>query len=251
MRPPEGAPTLTIREVASQKQYTILNGATAHFSHDSQFVAYLINPDPDLLDKLREDEDFKGELPLPKLEILDLINDRSVTLPDVRAISLPEEAAHWIAYSPAKSVTDVSANSGVSEIAETYTIESSGLTKSIPNETASTPSPAVASAGEHEQEALEGGKEAEPTAKKSQEEGQKAKGKEKEKENGEVLVLRSLASGIERRFPDVTSHAFSKYGARLAFAASATDATADGVFVLDLATGKLEQVISGRGAYHS
>lgn len=235
VRPAEGASTLTIREVASQKQYTVRNGSGAKFSYDSQYAAYLIQPDPDLLKKLEEQEDEKGgdkqPKPKPKLEIVDLTNDRHVTLHAVRSFGFPEKAAGWITYSPSKLEDIKTVQVGKSEITESYSVDPAGLTKLEAGE--KKPAPA--------ESADEGEKEKEPKKKKEA----------REKDNGEVLVLRNLATGIEQRFPDVTSHRFSKYGKHLAFATSATDADADGVFILDLATAELTQVISGRGAYES
>jgi hypothetical protein len=65
VRPADGASTLTIREVASQKQYTVKNGSGAQFSYDSLFAAYLIQPDPDLLKRLAEDNEDGGKQPRP------------------------------------------------------------------------------------------------------------------------------------------------------------------------------------------
>ena len=243
--PPEGAATLTIREVASQKQYTVKNGARPRFSYDSRFAAYLIEPDPDLLKKLREAEKKEKDLPKPTLEILDLTNGQHVTLDDVRSFRFPEKAPGWIAYSPSKAEKKKTVQEGTSPITESYVIEASSLKKRKEGEKPAEetkPGPE----GEAEEEAEEKGLE---------EKGPKNKGgkkkDEKEKDNGDVLVLRNLVSGIERRFPDVTSHRFSKYGARLAFATSATDAEDDGVFVVDLASEAVQQIISGRGSYTS
>ncbi|MFK7820713.1 MAG: prolyl oligopeptidase family serine peptidase, partial [Planctomycetaceae bacterium] len=74
----------------------------------------------------------------------------------------------------------------------------------------------------------------------------------KTKSDGSTLVLHNLNSGLERRFPYVTSQAFSKHGERLAFATSKKDDdAADGVHILNLANEKAEQVISGLGNYRS
>jgi dipeptidyl aminopeptidase/acylaminoacyl peptidase len=219
IRPSEGAATLTIREVATQKQYTVLNGSGPRFSFGNDFVAYLVQPDPDLVKKLKKDKDRKGELPKSKLEILELENGRHVTLPDVRRFDFPEKAAGWIAYSPSSPKDKAAVREGAADLVESYAIAPTGLAKASPGE--------------------------EPPASKSE------KSKDADKDLGDVLVLRDLESGIERRFPDVTSHAFSKYGARLAFATSALDAEDDGVFVVDLTTGALQQILDGRGKYFS
>ena len=256
VRPADGAPTLTIREVASQKQYTVKNGASARFSHDSRYAVYLIQPDPELLEKLEESES-KEPRPKPKLEILDLAEGRHVTLHAVRSFDLPEEAATWLAYRPSAPDDAETVRSGESTITESYAIDPSGLKRLDPGESSAagaeapaeeSPASAASSGGS---KAPSNGEKAEPSKPKKPASPSKPKKDAREKDNGSVLVLRNLDTGIEQRFPDVTSHVFGKHGKRLAFATSATEAEDDGVFVLDLATGELEQVIAGRGAYRS
>ncbi|MFT6107986.1 MAG: dipeptidyl aminopeptidase/acylaminoacyl peptidase [Planctomycetota bacterium] len=236
VRPAKGATTLTIREVGSQKQYTIVGGSSARFTSDSRFAAYVIQPDPEVLEKLREQDKGRDELPQSKLEILDLTDGSHVTMNDVRSFSFPEEAPGWITYSPSKPSKKTTVRSGKSEIKETYTIEPNGLSRRSLTEAKSTEeASSKGKAGESEK----GGRDPKP------------KKDAREKANGTTLVLRDLSTGIERRFPDVTSHRFSKAGAHLAFAASATDAEDDGVYIVDLATGALTQILSGRGSYSS
>jgi len=222
VRPAEGAGTLTIREVASQQEFTVLNGSGLRFSFDNRFAAYLVQPDPELIKKLKKDKERKGDLPKAKLEILELATGRHVTLADVQSFRFPEKAAGWIAYSPAAADVDSAVKKTNSDLAESYAIEGAGLTKSTAEQEETTP------------------------AKKK-----KGKDKSADKDLGKVLVLRNLDSGLERRFPAVTSHAFSKFGARLAFATSAEDGEDDGVFLVDLATDALAQIVSGRGHYQS
>jgi dipeptidyl aminopeptidase/acylaminoacyl peptidase len=131
---------------------------------------------------------------------------------------------------------------------ESYAIETSGLTtRAAPEPAGAAPEPSASKpAAEGEQKP---GSKSEETKPK---EPKESKDKDaKKKDNGDTFVLRNLATGIERRFPDVTSHEFGKHGARLAFATSGTDAENDGVFVVDLATLDRVQVISGRGSYRS
>lgn len=220
VRPAEGAGTLTIREVSCQQEYTVVGGSSLRFSFDSRYAAYLVQPDPELIKKLKKDKERKGALPKAKLEILELESGRHVTLADVASFRFPEKAAGWIAYSPAAADVKGAVKKSSSDLVESYAIEGAGLVKSASEE----------------------------------EEPAKKKGKKKDaadKDLGKVLVLRNLDSGLERRFPDVTSHAFSKLGARLAFATSAEDGEDDGVFIVDLATGALKQIASGRGHYQS
>ena len=222
VRPTKGSPTLTIREIGSKKEYKIIGGSSARFTSDSQFAAYIIQPDPEVLKALRAEDKGPDELPQPRLGILDLAAGTHITMHDVEAFSLPEEAGGWIAYSPSTPPEDGALTAVESELEETYAVAPHELARTTP----------------------QGSQPAEEQPSKKEKEA-------REKANGRVLVLRDLSTGIERRFPDATSHQFSKAGARLAFATSATDAEGDGVFVVDLASGSLSQIQSGRGSYDS
>jgi dipeptidyl aminopeptidase/acylaminoacyl peptidase len=74
----------------------------------------------------------------------------------------------------------------------------------------------------------------------------------KDSEIGSPLVVRDLASGMERRFDDVTEYAFSRGGERLAATVSSRTGEADGVLLLDLVGEPVERRVSaGRGTYKS
>ncbi|MDH4042838.1 MAG: prolyl oligopeptidase family serine peptidase [Gemmatimonadota bacterium] len=74
----------------------------------------------------------------------------------------------------------------------------------------------------------------------------------KDSEVGSPLVVRHLASGVERRYDDVMEYEFSRDGARLATAVSSRDGAADGVLVLELAEEPADhQIAGGRGVYRS
>ena len=227
VRPVQGQSLMTIRELGSQKEFTVPGGSGARFTYDNRLAAYLVQPDPELIKRLKEDKE--DQLPKPKLEILDLTSGRIVTIDNVRSFRFAEEDSDWITYTPEAESGEAVAHAGESEIEEVYLVGENGLTRAAKEELAA-PEVAV----------------------ETKEAGTKKKETEKDdKDLGSTVVLRSLATGIERRFPNITSHEFSKRGARLAFAASAKDASADGVFLLDLAGSELSQVIAGRGAYHS
>ncbi|MEM8710422.1 MAG: prolyl oligopeptidase family serine peptidase [Planctomycetota bacterium] len=220
IRPAKGQVTLKIREVKTQKEYSVAGGSRLRFSHDSRYAAYMIQPDPEVVKSLRKKGKKSSELPKAKLQILDLVEDRHVTLQDVRSMTMPEEGSGWIAYVPEEPGADVGPKAGTVMESEAYSIQGGAL---------AAPGREEAPAGEPEKKTKE----------------------KREKENGDVLVLRSLTTGVERRFPNVTSHRFSKFGARLALATSATDAEADGVHVVELADGAVTQIASGRGSYRS
>ena len=71
----------------------------------------------------------------------------------------------------------------------------------------------------------------------------------KDKKTGTPLVVRTLATGAERRFEGVTQYQFSEDGRWLAFVVSTKDGTTDGVSVLETATGTVTAVMTGEGVY--
>ena len=235
VRPVDRQSLLTIRELGTQVQYTVPGGSSLRFTYDNRFAVYLIQPDPELVKKLKED---KEDVPDPQLEILDLESGQTVTLDRVRSFRLPEEASGWVAYSPAEPRAKGVAKAGKSDLEETYAIGPEGLTKIKAGEmpVASEPQPEAKEEAKGEGETKPASKEDKP---------------KEDKDLGKVLVLRNLATGDELRFPDVTSHVFDKAGARLAMARSARDAENDGVFVMDLASGDVTQILAGRGGYQS
>src|SRR5690606_13720392 len=73
--------------------------------------------------------------------------------------------------------------------------------------------------------------------------------RERRKEDGTTLVLRNLATGDEHRFERVASYRFSEDGLRLVYAASSRDGESDGVFVVDVASGRSTPVLTRPGVY--
>lgn len=211
------------------------NGARLSFSHDGTYAVYLVVPDPEELDALRKDDEREGPLPEPRLEILHLDAGKTMTVPDVSSFSMPEEGSGWLAYRPAIEAPEAAARSGESKHSETHAIEGGQLTRrgsAASEEETTEAGPAEAAEGAPE--------EAKAEAKDA-----------REKENGDPLVLHELGTGLSRTFPDVSSYAFGKGGKLLVMAVSADEAEDDGVLVLELASGALTRIASGRGAYRS
>lgn len=256
VRPAEGAATLHIREVATRKEYAVKNGSRVRFTHDGTHAVYLVVPDPEKLEAMRKDEDRKGPLPKPRLEILHLESGRTTTVADVSSFSMPAEASGWLAYRPAVDAPEGTARAGKAAGEETLRIEGGALTRrpaAPEEETTEEAGAAETSEGAEapkEEAAAEEGAEEKP-AEKAPKKGS-GKGKDgREKDNGDPLVLHDLATGAARTFPNVSSFAFGEQGKILVMAISADDGEDDGVHVLDLASGALSPIASGRGAYRS
>ncbi len=234
IRGSDDASTLFIRDSSSDTLYDVENGSRLTFTYDSTHAIYLINPDPARMRELRAEGARGDALPQPALAVLDLATGRTVTIPNVRSFDLPEEAGGWMTYTLTRGAESDTARAGKATLKEHYTVTEHGL---VPASAAKPEQPTARTTTETGEQA------GEPTRKRGQ------RSDEPEKNNGRVLVLRNLETGIERHFPDVSSSAFSKHGALLAIATSATDAEDDGVHIIDLADGSLTQIISGRGKY--
>jgi Tol biopolymer transport system component len=74
---------------------------------------------------------------------------------------------------------------------------------------------------------------------------------ERDKAEGDTLVLRNLEDGTETRFVDVTDYAFTENGEWLVYTASNEDGTADGVFAVGTETGQVSPVLTGEGEYRA
>ena len=251
VRPGKGDATLKIRHVASEKEYSILRGAGARFSFDSEFAAYTIAPDPELLKKLRKEKKKPDELPTPMLEILDLESGKHVTVDRVRGFSMPQKSGGWIAFTMIKQADDETVKQDKSTVTEAYEITPGGLSRLSAEQKKEQQKRAKEGESKtSEEKTAEQSETAEEKEKASQESKKKSK-EEKKKEIGSTLVLRNLHTNVERRYPNVTSFRFGKYGHRLAFAASSDKPEEDGVFVVDLSKDAVAHVIAGRGNYRT
>ncbi len=268
--PGDGDATLKIREIASDREYSVIRGQAAKFSDDSRFVAYTIAPDPEVIRQMKADKKDETEFPQPALEILDLETGNHTTLPRVSEFAMPEKAGGWIAFRmiPRPETETVQAQKYTP--GETWLITPEGLRRETALErerkkreqepetpksetgpettghagTSSEPAPLTSGSGgtRHQPPAAGSG------AAGSQTEDA-AETKKKDKQPGTTLVLRNLNSGVEQRFPHVVHYQFNKTGVRLAFTTSAPEPEGDGVHWVDLKKAEHRQVLQGLGNY--
>ena len=66
---------------------------------------------------------------------------------------------------------------------------------------------------------------------------------------GSTMVLRTLAGGGERQFPDVLEYQLAKDGKTLAYSVAAAKTETDGVFAVTTAGGDTKTLIAGKGRY--
>lgn len=244
--------TLHIRHAKSKKQYVIKNGSSARFTFDNQFAIFRVSPDADLLKKLKKEKRKPSEMPQVKLQILNLKSGTLDTIERARSFASPEENADWLAVLLEKPFEEKTVQQSKSEVSETYEVTEEGLQRPIKKKT-------FGATGETSQEAKKPAAEASKAkpasaskgAKKTDEE-KKAKKSNKKKSAGSTLVLRNLKTGSEKRFPNVSSYRFSKFGAHLAFVTSTKDNDeGDGVTVIDLAKDSQSQILAGLGNYRN
>ena len=229
--------TLKIRGTQSKKEYSIRNGQSGRFSFDSRFAVFRIVPNREEIKKLKRNETPEKDLPQEKLQLLDLTNGQTVTVENNKSFSMPDKNGEWIGILLKDPKVEKTVNESEVKTPETFEVTPTGLERST-----SEPKSATAQPKEQKKETK---KSNEATSK-----SKKTKPKnDKKKDNGNVLILRNLKSGLERRFPDVVEFEFDELGNALAFTSSAQQPESDGVSILDLKTGQLRQIVSGLGNY--
>lgn len=241
--------TLFIRQTQSDRQYSIPHATGARFSDDSQFAIYRILPDPDLVKKLRKAKTKPEEMPRPKLEILHLESGRHATIDDVQSFRMPGKGAGWVAFLMNREREQKTVQAGKASVGETFEVTPEGLkrpgTEPTKPEKKKPEKATGKSSGESKATEAESKPEQSPGSEKKSDE-------QKKKPAGTTLVLRELDTGFERRFPNVINYAFDESGKVLAFCSSAeddSDPQADGVWVVDLEKGSLQQILEGLGNY--
>ena len=241
--------TLKIRSATSDREYSVAFGTGGRISYDSKYAAYRIQPDPELVKKLKKEKKKPSEMPKSKFEILHLESGRHWTMTGVSSFSTPRENGKWIAYLLEAAKEDKTLKKNTSEVSESYEVTGEGL-KRASKESASEKKPE-----EKAKEKSKGKSKEKPSAKKEKPDEKKkpdskGKGKKKEKAAGTTLVLHNLETHLERRFPNVSSFSFSKDGSMLAMATSTKDEPeSDGVTVIDLEADEMKQIINGLGNY--
>ena len=254
-----GDPTLYIRQIATEKEYSVLRGRGARFSFDSNYVLYTIAPDPEEIKRLRKARKKPGEMPKSKLEILNLKTGKHVTIRDVASFSQPAEASGWVAFKSIESDDGETVKESKSSLAATYEVTEEGVQrqskesakkkagkKSGKGKAAKSPTGKTSSEKKAGKSSAKAKAEQKKTAKKKQE------SKKKDKRNGTTLVLRNLETHMEQRIPFVVNFRFSEDGKFLAYTTSSDqqeDGAGDGVHVVDLDEMKTRHVMTGLGNY--
>ncbi len=256
---------LRIRQNGSTKEYRIERGGGARFTFDSKFVVYRISPSKAKLKALKKAKTKSDDLPSPILEVLELKTGERFSANDVKSFNIPQENGRWLAYQFNKELDTQSVKQQSSTVVESYEVTPTGLRK--PEKQLKLKKRPVTNSNTSEQKPKKSKTKKSEGEKKSKPEASKSDDKEKEvkktKTVGTTLVLRDLDSGLQQTFPHVVRYWFSKNGARLAFVTSTQAAESkkkgsksdshekspEGVYVVDLESLELQQIISGHAEY--
>jgi dipeptidyl aminopeptidase/acylaminoacyl peptidase len=183
---------------------------TITYTPDSHFVIFSTFPSKADKDKARKEKKKPEEMPKNGMVIMNLSDGSVVRLEQVKSFQVPEKASNAIAY----------------------------LQEREPEKPAApaTPPKEGAAAGETSQAATSAPVDAKkPDAKK---------------EYGGPLVLRVLASKVERTFPDVLECSISKDGATLVYAVSSKKEETNGIFAVNVGNeGAPRTLLAGPGKY--
>ncbi len=123
----DGDQTLVIRKNGDTKQYSILRGQAARFSHDSKFAAYEIAPDPKVVKKLKKEKAKPEDMPVKDLQLLELATGTLSTIPRVKSFAFPEKNGDWLAYHLEKPLEKDTVKEQQAETVETYEVTPEGL----------------------------------------------------------------------------------------------------------------------------
>jgi dipeptidyl aminopeptidase/acylaminoacyl peptidase len=204
-------------------------GGGARFTADSRFAVFTIAPAHDTVRAHRLRKARREDMPLDTLAILTLPGGEVARVPGVRSWKLPERGRSVVAYL-------------LDSVAEPDTVppppDTAGVV--VPVEPAPEPPPGEPGVGPPPEE---------PVAEPAPGTETPARQPDRKKPEGRTLVVRELVSGAEHRFSNVVDYVFSESGEVLAYTAASPDGVADGVFLVDPATGAARPLATGEGVY--
>ncbi|MEL6396261.1 MAG: prolyl oligopeptidase family serine peptidase [Planctomycetota bacterium] len=232
--PGDGDATVVVRSTGGPTEHEFLRGTRAAFTRDAMHAVMLVEPDEEVLEQQKKDKVKLNERDKNALHVLELASGDIIRVERVRSFELPSEAGGVIAFLhekplPEKKEEKKEGEEEKEEQAETKPEAQPEPAEKKPKEPA----------------------EQKPEQSEESEEKDDEKKKPKKKKPGTELVLHRLGDGSQSKFPNAVEYEFSENGQRLAFATSAEAEEDDGVFVVDVVSGEVTQVVSGRGHYKS
>ena len=208
------------------------------FLTTSKHVAYRVVPDKDLVKKMKKEKKPANEIPKEKFELLNLETGKTTTMRDVQSFSFPRENGDWLAIKLKQPKEEGSAEESKSGKSEVFEVTEEGLKR-----------PGKPSKKKKKPEVK---KEKEPGKKESssgnKDDKSNQKKNEKKKNDGTILIVKNLITGVEQRIPFVTDYRFDSAGKGLTFATSSKDdSEADGVWYFDLKKSVRNQILGWSG----
>jgi dipeptidyl aminopeptidase/acylaminoacyl peptidase len=217
--------TLHIAGASGAASSTIIPRGTAGiFTDDGRFVVFRISPEQAAVRQAKKEKKKPDQMPQDSMGILDVSTGAVTKYARVRSFKVPSDASNAVAILFAKA---------------------DAKPDSVRSDSTKTPAPAPGATPVRTEEP---GKMPEPNPTSGAAPAPKA-AKEAKRDEGTELVVRTLATGQEQRIADVVSYDFSDDGRTLVYVAGNKAGTADGVYSLDVASGAVSTLLSGKGNY--
>ncbi len=183
-----------------------------HFTADSRFAAFTIEPNKGDVLKARKEKKAPDAMPKNALGVMDLSNGQVARVEHVKSFQAPEDGPGWIAYQLEAKPEEKKAEDKAAE------------QKQNENDDEDFQQRGRGAAGGRTGAAR--------------------------KEYGSDLVLRNLTTGVERTFADALEYSFSKDARTLVFTVSSRKEEANGVYaVTPGADGLPVDLLTGKGKY--
>ncbi len=219
---------LRLVPVAGGAERTVERATGASFTRDGRFMVFRIAPQQAAVKQAKKEKKKPDQMPQDSMGVMDLATGTVARYARIKTFKAPSKASNVLAIHFGKS---------------------DAKPDSAKKDTAKTPAAAPGATGEQK---TEPGKMPEPnpvsgaTPKAA---ADSPKAKEKKRDEGTELVLRTLATGEERRIADVVWYDLSEDGATLAYVAGNKDGTADGIYAMNVASGAVTTLLAGKGNY--
>lgn len=237
--PPPDDPSVNLGEVLAGQARLV----RPLFTADSRFVVFSIEPTKVEVNKAKKEKKKPEEMPKNALGLMDLSNGTVKRIEKVKNFQVPEDGSGFIAYLLEPKPDEKKADDKGSAVREPAMVPTEG--QPIPSpQSATSPvaspspepvaSPAIAASGSQSSE----------TASKVPSRASK------KKEYGSDLILRSTASGAERKFSDVLDYTLSKDAKSLVYGVSGKKEDGNGVYAVTTQSEAAPQtLLSGKGKY--
>ncbi|MGY6588380.1 MAG: S9 family peptidase [Wenzhouxiangella sp.] len=200
---------LLVRATDGGQIFRLAQGGDARFSHDSQYLVLLVQPDVAEARQARLDKASDDEKPKAELVILSLDDGRQQRYQRVRSFALPDEAAGWVAFLQGQGVVEASV----------------------------------------EDETLEDDRTEPAAAEEIGKEAAEDNGRADDQKPGTRLVVASLDGETAFSIEQVNFYAWRPDGSALVYTRVSPDGNQDGAFLFDPASGQHRALLQGQGRY--